>query len=110
MSEFNWVKNEWEYPLLEEQVDLKYYNLRKIRHIFWKPSKELETLVINLAHNKECAILAKCFGLSRPRMKNAVKVMVDGGYLELFREHSHNPDGAGKTRVYQRTPLFEEAF
>lgn len=110
MSEFG---NElYDYPLIDEEIDFDKYKspLRRIRRVFPRATKEIQTLVINLAHNKECAVYYKCFKLSRYHMTKAIKLLLSNGYIEVLRDRWHNPSGLGTSRVYQRTALFENTF
>ena len=98
------------YPLLEEQVDVTKYNTRKIHHIFHQPSRELEVLIINFAHHQKCAVPAIGKKLNRRKIKQALQDLVENNYIQLFLNHYHNLNGAGRARVYQRTTLFENTF
>lgn len=112
MTEFGKALKEQEFPLLVEDVNIDCYKTpkRRIQHVFKKANRELETLIINFAHRKRCAVLSHCYSLSRYKMSKAVRTLRDNSFIELILNHYHNPSSAGRARVFQRTPLFEEAF
>ena len=110
MSKFG--EKYYDYRLLDEDIDFGKYKAqrRTIRHLFPGASTELETLIINLAHEKACAVHHKCINLSRYHMRGAIKTLLDMGYIQLLQNHYHSPLSKGTARIYQRTPLFEDTF
>ena len=85
MTKFGKALKEQEFPLLMEEVNLNHYQAprRKIHQIFKKPAKELEVLIINFAHNKRCAVQSHCYYLSRYKMTEAVRFLLDNNFIEF---------------------------
>ncbi|MFC2002924.1 hypothetical protein ACFLV4_03140 [Chloroflexota bacterium] len=112
MTKFGKAIKEQEFPLLVENLNINRYKTpkRRIHQVFRKANRELETLIINFAHNKRCAVQSHCHSLSRPKMKEAVRTLIENDYIELILNHYHNPSGSGRAKVFQRTPLFEETL
>lgn len=112
MTAFGKSIKEQEFPLLVEDIKIDYYKAlkRRIHHVFKEADRELETLLINFAHSKRCAVLSHCYHLSRYKMRKAVRTLIENDYIELILKPYHNQFATGRARVFQRTPLFEETF
>ncbi len=105
-SQFGEATRQYQYPLLREDVDLDFYNIRKIHHLFPRASKELDTLIINLAHHPTLAVRSRCQSLNSYYLNQSIKLLVSKGFIQKIKSHYHNLDGKGLCSVYKITELF----
>jgi hypothetical protein len=102
-------------PVFGVDMDRHRKARRWIRHVFHGASLELEALVMNFVRYGELAIpmtagfySGKCVGYWK--VKGALTLLMNGGYVKMARNYWHEPSGRGSARLYRRTALFESTF
>jgi len=102
-------------PVFGIDMDCHRKARRWIRHVFHDASLELEALVMSFARYSQLAIPMTAAhysgrGVGHRKVKNAIELLVSGGYIEMARNYWHEPSGRGSARVYRRTELFRSTF
>lgn len=92
-------------------VDFTAYHTRPIRHIYHRPSAELQALIINFAHQPRLTVSHWSgqyanTAVSYVGVTKALDTLLADGHIELQRK---GQQGKHST-VYRRTALFEATF
>jgi len=114
MSSFSKALND---TFITFEVDLSAYRRvrQKVRKLYPNASDEMVKIVVNFVHHKILAVsLHKSYwantGVSYSNLSKAVSELLQGGYIDIKTNRWFEHNGKGRSRVYERTPHFEEVF